>query len=259
VSDLLPLKNGITYGPVRSRRLGRSLGINLLPAGRKRCTFDCLYCQYGWTPADGVVPDHDLTAGVPAVEAVAEAVGWALRELAEPPAYLTFSGNGEPTLHPDFSRVVEAVMGVRNRLAPYADVALLSNSSRVGASKILGAILRIDRPIMKLDAGNATVFRVFNRPAPGVDHEGMVAGLAALAARKEISIQALFAAGPGGNLDESHLRDWVRTVGGIRPRDVQVYTISRPVPSQAIAPAPREALEAIGDRIRREGIAAEVY
>jgi wyosine [tRNA(Phe)-imidazoG37] synthetase (radical SAM superfamily) len=257
MSELLPLKEGIIYGPVHSRRLGRSLGINLLPPGRKLCTFDCLYCQYGWTPA--AAAEKGKPAKLPAPEEVVEALEAALLALEEPPAYLTFSGNGEPTLHPDFPGIVEAVIGVRNRLAPHADTALLSNSSRVGASGILGAVLRIDRPIMKLDAGNEAVFRAFNRPAAGADYERMIAGLAALAARKGISLQSLFAAGPMGNLDEGHVRDWADKVRMIQPRDVQIYSISRPVPSRAIAPASRESLAEIEDRLRRLGIEATAF
>ena len=254
MSDVLPLKNGIIYGPVRSRRLGRSLGINLLPVGRKLCTFDCLYCQYGWTPSDaetvsgaGMFPSPDEVAG--AVEA-------ALRELQPPPAYLTFSGNGEPTLHPEFPAVVEAVMRVRNLFAPEADIALLSNSSLAGEPGVRAAILRIDCPIMKIDAGNEAVFRAFSRPAPSIDYGRMISSLSELPG---ITLQALFAAGPEGNLGKPHVEDWVATVRRIRPRDVQVYTISRPVPSRDIAPAPQDALVEIVTRLRGLGIAGEMF
>jgi wyosine [tRNA(Phe)-imidazoG37] synthetase (radical SAM superfamily) len=254
MSDVLPLKNGIIYGPVRSRRLGRSLGINLLPPGRKWCTFDCLYCQYGWTPADQ--DGSEPPGALPSAEDVAGAVEAALRELAVPPAYLTFSGNGEPTLHPDFPGIVEAVLRVRNRFAPEADIALLSNSSRTGEAQVRAAVLKIDRPIMKLDAGNEAMFRSFSRPAPGIDYGRLVSALSEIPG---ITLQALFAAGPSGNLGEAHIEDWIETVRRVRPREVQIYTISRPVPSRAIAPAPPEALAGIESRLRGVGIAAEVF
>jgi wyosine [tRNA(Phe)-imidazoG37] synthetase (radical SAM superfamily) len=254
MSDVLPLKTGIIYGPVRSRRLGRSLGINLLPPGRKWCTFDCLYCQYGWTPdPSGALAGHD---GLPTLRDVVEALEAALRELAPSPAYLTFSGNGEPTLHPDFPGIVEAVMRVRNRLAPEADLALLSNASLAGEANVRAAVLEIDRPIMKLDAGNEAVFHAFSRPAQSVDYGRVVSGLGEIPG---ITLQALFAAGPSGNLGTEHVEDWVQTVRRIRPRDVQLYTISRPVPCRLIEPAPRGALVDIQGRLSRAGISAEVF
>jgi len=275
MSDVLPLKKNIIYGPVRSRRLGRSLGINLLPPGRKWCTFDCLYCQYGWTPRGD--DRHAEEKDVPSHDDVVRAVEIAIRELDEPPAYLTFSGNGEPTLHPDFPRIADVVNLLRDRIAPRAKTALLSNSSRVGDRVIRAAIARLDRPIMKLDAGNARVFRDYNRPVAGIAHDDIVGGLSKM---RNITLQALFTAGPQGNLEEENVFDWIEKVKLIRPRDVQIYTISRPIPSQGtslrggsgppgktrgpgrrrtIAPAPASALMDIRDRLCREGIPAEVF
>jgi len=116
-------KEGITYGPVRSRRLGRSLGINLMPPRRKVCTFDCVYCQYGRTASFSV---DSAESGLPTVPEVAAAVELSLAGLAEPPEWLTFSGNGEPTLHPEFPAMVEAVDTLRDRLCPATGTAVLS-------------------------------------------------------------------------------------------------------------------------------------
>jgi wyosine [tRNA(Phe)-imidazoG37] synthetase (radical SAM superfamily) len=253
MSDVLPLKNGITYGPVNSRRLGRSLGLNLLPPGRKWCTFDCLYCQYGWTPPP---KRSDPSAGVPSPEDVERAVAAALAALDPLPAYLTFSGNGEPTLHPRFAEIVEIVRALRDRLAPRAQVALLSNAAGIVSPSIRAAIGRIDHPILKLDAGNEHFFNSYNRPVPGVAYDAVVRGL------KEtpgIMIQALFTTGPKGNLQEAHLGDWIERIKDIRPVDVQIYTLARPVPSPGIAPASAAALRAIRDRLRRVGLSAQVF
>lgn len=255
MSDLLPLKEHIIYGPVRSRRLGRSLGINLLPPNEKWCTFDCLYCQYGLTSGAQGGADENKRA-VPSIEKVVQAVEAALRELDEPPAYLTFSGNGEPTLHPDFPRIVEAVRKLRDRLVPDAKTALLSNSSRAGEAAIRAAISRLDRPILKLDAGNEIVFRSFNRPKAGIRYDDIIAGLEAM---RGITMQSLFCAGPQGNLEEAHIADWIDKVKQIQPRDVQIYTISRPVPTKALAQAPAAAMLGIRDRLQRAGISAEVF
>ena len=253
MSDVLPLKNGIIYGPVNSRRLGRSLGINLLPPGRKWCTFDCLYCQYGWTPAPR---ESNPSAGVPSPEDVESAVAEALAGAARPPAYLTFSGNGEPTLHPFFPEIVEIVRRLRDRLAPQAKVALLSNAAGIDRPSIRAAIGRIEHPILKLDAGNAPFFALYNRPAPGIAYDTVVRGLRTTPG---IMIQALFTAGPKGNLKRDHVEDWLARIAEIRPVDVQIYTLARPVPSPDIGPAPAAALLDIRDRLRRAGLSARVF
>jgi wyosine [tRNA(Phe)-imidazoG37] synthetase (radical SAM superfamily) len=255
MSDVLPLKDTIIYGPVRSRRLGRSLGINLLPAGRKWCTFDCQYCQYGWTPAGGKNAGRG-DAGFPSVDDIVRAVESSVLSLEEPPAYLTFSGNGEPTLHPDFPRIVDAVKTLRDRIAPHARTAVLSNSTRIGDKTIRAAVARLDRPILKLDAGNERVFRSYNRPAPGIEFDDIVSGLAKL---EGLTLQALFTSGAEGNFQEKNIAGWIDKVISIGPRDVQIYTISRPVPSRTIAPAPAGALSEIRERLRRNGIPAEVF
>jgi len=253
MSDVLPLKNGITYGPVHSRRLGRSLGINLLPPGRKWCTFDCLYCQYGWTHPPG---ESDPSSGIPAPEDVERAVAAALAPLDPPPAYLTFSGNGEPTLHPRFAEIVEIVRRLRDRLASRAKVALLSNAAGIVSPSIRASIGRIEYPILKLDAGNERVFRSYNRPLPGIAYDAVIRGL------KEtpgIMIQTLFTAGPKGNLQAAHIDVWLERIKEIRPVDIQIYTLARPVPSPDIAPAPAAALREIRDRLCIEGISARVF
>ncbi len=253
MSDTLPLKDTIIYGPVNSRRLGRSLGINLLPPGRKWCTFDCLYCQYGWTP---LPVECDSSAGVPAPEDVERAVAAALSALDPAPAYLTFSGNGEPTLHPRFPEIVEIVRFLRDRMAPQAKVALLSNAAGIGRPSIREALGRIEHPILKLDAGNEPIFRSYNRPVPGIAYDAVVRGLRETPG---IMIQTLFTAGPKGNLQAAHVDDWIERIREIRPLDVQIYTLARPVPSPEIAPAPPTALLEIRDRLRREGQSGRIF
>lgn len=253
MSDVLPLKNGITYGPVHSRRLGRSLGINLLPPGRKWCTFDCLYCQYGWTPPP---EGSDPSSGIPAPEDVERAVAAALAALDPLPAYLTFSGNGEPTLHPRFAEIVEIVRRLRDRLAPRAKVALLSNAAGIVSPSIRASIGRIEYPILKLDAGNELYFDSYNRPAPGIAYDAVVRGLKQTPG---IMIQTLFTTGPKGNIQAAHLGDWIERMKEIRPVDVQIYTLARPVPSPDIAPAPAAVLREIRDRLRIEDLSAQVF
>lgn len=249
---LLELKADHVYGPVRSRRLGASLGINPLPAGRKTCSFDCLYCQYGWTPR-GCRADSD--AFPPAGRILAE-VEAALARLAEPPAFLTFSGNGEPTLHPAFPALVDGVIGLRERLAPTARTAILSNSTRLGDPAVLAALRRLDARIMKLDAGTQAGLDTFNRPLEPLAVGDVVDGLCALGG---VTIQALFAAGPGGNLGAAHIAAWTDQVVRIRPVAVQVYTLARGFPSRDIEPVAPEALEAVAHALRQRGVPATAF
>jgi len=251
---LLDLKRGVTYGPVRSRRLGRSLGINLLGGAAKVCTFDCLYCQYGWTPPDSPArPGRDR---LPGVDEVLAAVESALAGLDDPPAYLTFSGNGEPTLHPEFGEIVEGVRAVRDRLTPAAHTAVLSNSTRVGDPRVRAALARLDVRIMKLDAGTEGTFRRFNRPLGDVTLAAVLDGLRALGG---VTIQALFAGGPDGNADPEEIRAWVDAVVSVKPAAVQIYTLARGYPSDRIGPVGTRLLEAIRDRLSGLGVAAEAF
>ncbi|HVP14308.1 MAG TPA: radical SAM protein [Terriglobales bacterium] len=248
-------QRGIVYGPVRSRRLGRSLGINLLPAGRKVCTFDCVYCQYGWSDAGALAsmrPDE-----WPRVEEVLGAVEAALVRLAEdPPAYLTFSGNGEPTLHPRFGEILTGVKELRDRLAPRARTAVLSNSSRVGDASVRKALAALDRRIMKLDAGTEEGFRRVSRPLDGLTLADVVAGLSAL---EEVTIQTLLIAGPDGNLEPGEIEAWLARIAAIRPSVVQLYTLDRGAPSDRIEAAGEEQLESAAERLKKAGVAARVF
>ena len=251
---LLGLKRTIIYGPVSSRRIGRSLGINLLPAGAKACPFDCVYCQYGWTDRARVADlGHDA---FPTPAAVAAALEQALAALAEPPDVLTFSGNGEPTSHPGFVEAVDAVLAVRDRCAPRVPVAILSNGAGVLDAGVRAALRRLEVRIMKLDAGDDATLARFNGALPPLTVAALVAGLRELG---EVTLQSLLAAGPAGNLDASHLAHWLDAVSAVAPRQVQLYTIARDTPSRELAPAPRAALEALAASLAERSIPATVF
>ena len=255
IQMLLELQKGIIYGPIRSRRLGHSLGVNLLPASAKVCTFDCLYCQYGWTDREALRNLRSLA--LPSRRQVAEALEKALASVAQdPPAYITFSGNGEPTLHPDFADIVDDVIAIRDRLAPSARTAILSNSTTVSESGIRGALARLDVRIMKLDAGTEARFCAYNQPASGYDIASVVEGLAGL---KDVTLQALFARGPAGNASDTDIEAWVSLVKQIAPTLVQIYTLDRGYPSRQIEPVGRADLEAICRRLGEAGIEGKVY
>jgi wyosine [tRNA(Phe)-imidazoG37] synthetase (radical SAM superfamily) len=251
---LLALQRGITYGPVRSRRLGRSLGINVLPAGRKVCNFDCRYCQYGWNDSSPLasVADSDF----PTVRKVLVAVAATLGALADPPAYLTFSGNGEPTLHPRLGEIVDGIVDLRDRHAPGARTAILSNSSRAMDPQVRAALGRLDVRIMKLDAGTGACFRRYNGALGGVTLEAIVEGLRAL---PDVTLQTLLTGGLAGNLDAAELDAWLGRVVAIRPRAVQLYTLDREAPCDRIVPATVEQLEGVRARLGALGVATEVF
>jgi wyosine [tRNA(Phe)-imidazoG37] synthetase (radical SAM superfamily) len=257
MSQILGLKKGLTYGPVDSRRLGPSLGINILPRDAKFCSLDCVYCQYGWTKVHGLRPRPG--SGLPAPGEVRTALEEKLGSLPSPPAYITFSGNGEPTLHPDFGAMVGEAIAARDLLAPQAKTAILSNSTTVGDAAVRSALLRLDLRIMKLDAGSSEVFLRYNRPCPGLDLETITQGLRELARKAPITIQALFTSGKNGNLVLDNISEWRARLLTIRPSLVQIYTLARGYPDADIAPATPEELRAIKTMLDRAGVPSQVF
>lgn len=258
---LLALKKDIIYGPVNSRRLGLSLGLNILPSDVKACSFNCVYCQYGWTKL------HKLRLNgrkirLPSAEEVGEALRQTLERLSGSdhfPAYITFSGNGEPAAHSEFDRIVEEVIAIRNLWAPKAKTAILSNSSLVAKEEIRKCLAKLDLPIMKLDCGLPSVFKTYNKPCKGITLEGITRGLVALTKQASVTIQSLFSSGKTGNLSEENINEWLLRLKRIRPASVQIYTLDRGYPSKNLRPATMEELERIRNLCQQEGIPAGVF
>ncbi len=251
----LPLQRGIIYGPVSSRRLGRSLGINLSPTGHKVCSFNCIYCHYGWT---GTLTD-DLSKHVselPEPELVEAELLEALQRLDPPPQYITFSGNGEPSLHPDFPKIVDLVLGVRNNLGLNARVAILSNSTGAKNEAVRKALAKLDVRIMKLDAGDPAVFERINRPAPGVVLDAIIEGLTLL---DDVTLQSVFVDGALSNTGLEDVDAWPEKVALIHPATVQIYSLENAPAMPTLTGVPIERLEAIADRVRSLGIDAQVF
>ena len=252
-SQTIPPRRGIVYGPVHSRRLGLSLGINLFPAGHKVCPFDCVYCEYGCTT--------DLVARVgrnelPTVDEVLAAVE---QGLMQHPGlgYVTFSGHGEPTLHPDFSQIVEGVVALRDRLQPRAKVAVLSCSGVVNRPEIRTALASLDERIMKLDAGDEETFQAINRPVPGLALESIVQELADL---EGIVIQHMVLDGEVSNAGEPAQEAWLEAVARIRPAEIQIYSIDRPTAQGGLLKVPKETLDRLAEEVEaRTGIPACAY
>ena len=253
---LLRLQSGIVYGPVASRRLGCSLGLNILPFEYKLCSLNCVYCQYGWTKTCAL-DVRSYVSDLPTAEEVALALRASLLKLKDAgvaPSYITFSGNGEPTLHPQFEEIVRAVKKVRDELAPGASVAILSNSTTVSEESVRRALEQLDLRVMKLDCGEARTFGAYNRPCAGIDFQRIVEGLRKL---KGFSVQTLFT---NLNSDESSVNNWIDVLGTLKPNEVQVYTLDRSAPLAALRAVSKDKLEEIARRVTSEtGVPAQVY
>ncbi|UCE17444.1 MAG: radical SAM protein [Gemmatimonadota bacterium] len=253
------LQTSCVYGPVNSRRLGSSLGINLLPSDVKLCSFDCVYCHYGVTEVK-TVDQADSVVHFPSLTDVTDELRQALKSFSdrhERPEYITFSGNGEPTLHPQFSGIVDEVKALRDQYVPDVPVAVLSNSTTVHLPSVREALMKLDRRIMKLDAGDAETFQAVNRPAPSLDLEEIIEGLCHL---KDLSIQSAFMRGGVENIGRRERESWIQALERIKPNDVQMYTIDRPSADGRIERVERSILEEIAQEVAdRTGVKVRVY
>lgn len=256
----IELQQGLLYGPVRSRRLGLSLGLNILPDEIKVCSLNCRYCQYSWTGIHSTEPGH-FADYLPPREAVRAALREKLEELSRagtPPDTLTFSGNGEATLHPDFPGIAADAAALRDELAPGCRTAILSNSTTAHRAEIRRALLLLDDPVLKLDAGREATYRKLNGPARGAEWALALEGLRALGSR--IILQALFVRGAVDNSTEEEVAAWIEQAASIGPRRVQIYTLDRGPADKGLLPVPAGRLRQIADALRRAtGLEAEVF
>ena len=242
VSGGIPLQRGIIYGPVRSRRVGRSLGINLLPTDRKLCAFDCVYCQYGRTENPTLSLDGST---LPSPAEVGAALDAALGQVSHLDA-ITFSGNGEATLHPGFSEVVSLVLEIRDQLAPRTPVAILTSGARVNDARVREALNQLDKRIVKLDAGEEEVFRAINRPVADLSLEEIISGMRKL---EPVILQTLLVKGPQENVSPARVAKLAERIAEIKPTSVQLYTILRPPAEPTVTPVFKDELEEIASRI----------
>ena len=247
------------FGPVRSRRLGVSLGINLMPADGKLCTFDCIYCECGFNA------DHRPHRPRPTRREVAEALERQLQKMADegtPPDVLTFAGNGEPTAHPEFAAIVDDTLALRDRYFPQAQVSVLSNSTMLHRPEVVAALRKVDNNILKLDTVSDDYVRRVDRPAAAAFSAAKVVD--ALAAFKgHVVVQTLFMGGehdgrPVDNTGEEYVGPWIEALRRIRPQKVMVYTIDRETPAPHLRKASPETLDTIAERVREAGFEVEV-
>lgn len=249
----------IIFGPVKSRRLGVSLGVNLLPTDSKVCSFNCIYCECGWTPRE-----REQKTELPSRALVAEKLEERLRlmkEAGELPDVITFAGNGEPTLHPDFPAIIDDTVLLRNKLAPACRVAVLSNSTMINREPVFQALLKVDDNILKLDSAIPETVELLNCPTGNFRLDQVIGQLARFG--RHAIIQTLFVRGmykgqPVDNATEEELTAWVEAIKLIRPGKVMIYTIARDTPAKGLIKIPVEELDRIANCIREAGFDVQV-
>ena len=254
------------FGPVHSRRLGISLGINLLPADGKVCSFDCIYCECGFNR------DHRPTLPLPTPDQVSQKLEEKLQEMTasgQLPDVLTFAGNGEPTCHPQFADIIDDTIRLRDKYCPKAKVSVLSNSTMIHRQSVHDALMRVDNNILKLDTVNPIYINKVDRPNTAYDVRQIIERMKAF--NGHIIIQTMFMRGTISsmfnvqrssqrhtlsertfnvdNTGEEFVAPWLDAIREIRPQQVMVYTIDRETPTKGLEKASREQLDAIRDRV----------
>lgn len=239
------------FGPIHSRRLGTSLGVNLTPNDGKICSFDCLYCEAGFN-AQG-----PGTTGMATLEDTLrqlEAKLADMRQKGENLDVITFSGNGEPTLHPRFEQVIDGTIALRDKYFPAAKVSVLTNATRIGSADVFRALQKVDNNILKLDSAIARTVDSLNRPNPGYDLEATIARMAQFG--KQGIIQTMFARGEHegtkvDNTTEAEVEALIEAYRRISPSQIMIYTIDRPSPAVNLHRIPKEEMDSIGSRIEK--------
>lgn len=276
-----PLQDGAVYGPIHSRRFGHSLGINPLPVTYKLCDFDCMYCQYGWTPralppTAAKIEESSARSGMRVSRPVNSAkrteeklkpIGQLLLEIETslqkmeaaktPVDVITIAGNGEPTLYPDFLKLVLGLIRLRNIYYPRVPIGILSDASQCHRPEIKEALEMLDERCMKLDAGDSETIEHINKPAGGFD---LARTLEALRELRDVTIQSLFVQGSYDNTRPEQIDHWVEAVAFVQPVSVQVYTIDRPPADSGLEAVSIARLREIAEICHNmTGIRAEVF
>ncbi len=244
------------FGPVKSRRLGISLGINLLPADGKVCTFDCIYCECGFNAA------RRTKSALPTRMEVAEALERKLMEMkehGEQPDVLTFAGNGEPTIHPHFGEIIDDTIALRDILCPAAKVSVLTNATLITRDTVFEALKKVDNNILKLDTVDSSYIDTIDRPTGKYDVNTIIDRMRAFEGKAVIQTMFMKGEMDGKDVDntgDSYVMPWIATVKEIAPREVMIYTIDRETPVSGLMKASREELDRIVALLAKEGIKA---
>lgn len=247
------------FGPIHSRRLGSSLGVNLSPNDGKICSFDCVYCEAGFN-SQGIG-----TTGFPKREDVKSQLEQKLismREAGTPLDVITFSGNGEPTLHPEFGGVIDDTMAVRDKYYPEAKVSVLCNSTRIDRREVVDALFKVDNCILKLDSALTPTMRLIDQPgSPEFTCEKLIPRLASFGDKCIIQTMMLRGNHNGRHIDnttDEEVNALIEAYKRIGPKEVMLYSIDRPTPETDLRKVEKDELKRIADRVRAEGITVQV-
>lgn len=245
------LFGSIVYGPIRSRRLGVSLGVNLMPITAKLCTFDCVYCECGWNKPV-------LHPNLPTRADVCAALESQLSAAIEPIDVITFSGNGEPTLHPDFLGIIQDTCALRDQYCPKAKVSVLSNSTQLGRTDVIEALRLCDNRILKLDSAIDATMRLIDKPVNAQLTVKQIAQWLSIF-DGDFTLQTCFLRGEyqGQTIDNTtpeELAAWYKMVDYLHPKQVMIYVIDRVTPLETLEKIPAETMEKIAIPLREKGI-----
>lgn len=246
------------FGPVHSRRLGYSLGINLLPVNSKICSFNCIYCECGWNP-EGIIKDEFSKKDDVIKELESRLIE--IKKNNEPLDVLTFAGNGEPTLHYEFLEIVNEVILLRNKYFPEIKIALLSNSTTLSKKEVLQAIAKIDLPILKLDSGVEKTFRLINKPSSTYNFQNHISNLKNLNIHPIIQIMFLRGEINGEKVDNTtanELNELLNIIKEIKPQSVMIYSLDRQPPTDKLIKIGHDELEQIANIFKENNIKVQV-
>ena len=248
------MREELVFGPIKSRRLGSSLGINLLPTKGKLCNFDCIYCECGWNK-DGE-GDRKLPTSAELEKALREKLS-ACKAEGTPIDSITFSGDGEPTLNPDFAEIIDITVSLRDEFYPEAKVSVLSNATKVGRPSVFEALRKVDNPILKIDAPTAALALKINQPRCEYDVESIVRDLEKF--EGDFVLQTIFLQSP--EFDSSSpevLEGWMQIVRHLRPREIMVYTIDRETPMKGLKKFTVEEMTLLLKPLLEEGFKIQI-
>ncbi len=244
----------IVFGPIKSRRLGSSLGVNLLPSKGKLCNFDCIYCECGWNK-DGAM-DRTLPALADVTKALTEKISALSSDGVEVDS-ITFSGNGEPTIHPDFPEIVDLILLLRDRYYPKAKVSVLSNATMLGKEKVREALKRIDNPILKIDASDDRLIKLINKPVGAYRLDDVIAWMKDF--EGNFVLQTMFLKSDEFDLSQAEQLDrWMDIVRELKPREIMVYTIDRETPDKSLGKYTVEQMKSFVAPLVEEGFNIQI-
>ena len=252
------LYDNIIFGPIKSRRLGLSLGVNLLPIESKLCNFNCIYCECGWNE------EHEGKKRFNSREDVSTMLHSTLSSMIDqgtPPDVITFAGNGEPTMHPNFEQIIDDTIALRNELCPSAKVSVLSNATQIHRPDVVRALLKVDNNILKLDSAFDATVQVLNKPVGNYSVAQTVKLMKQF--QGNMILQTMFLRGEymGKEIDnttDNEVSAWLEIVKEISPKKVMVYSIDRDTPCQTLVKVSKEELSKIALQVEALGIECSV-